>query len=311
MFDLPPAGIMHLPGPQFLAFYGIVAVIVLVTAFLLMFFADATGTDNLPSVPASPDPIEVAYLSGGVNAVLRTVVYDLRQLGLLTLEKDNRLVATGAPPTGLTRMQRRVLDKVLDRPEIGSLFKDKSLRSSLEAILDPMRARLAANDLLQPDSVRRTGAWTLGLGLLIVLGLAAAKIEVALSHGITKIQFLIILAIISSVCLFLLVSFFSKRTASRRGRAYLEAMRLAYSSRMPSAVARITPARSGRGGLAYDGALLLVALYGFDALKGTPDAAFAKAFARSDGGGGCGSSCGGGGDGGGGGCGGCGGGGGD
>jgi uncharacterized protein (TIGR04222 family) len=309
MFDLPPAGILHLPGPQFLAFYGIVAVIVLVAAFLLMFFADATGTDNLPSVPASPDPIEVAYLSGGVNAVLRTVVYDLRQLGLLTLEKDNRLVAEGAAPTALTRMQRRVLDKVLDRPEIGSLFKDKSPRSSLETILDPMRARLAANDLLRPDSVRRTRDWTLGLGLLILLGLAAAKIEIALSLGITKIEFLIFLAIFSSVCLFLLVSFFSRRAASRRGRAYLEAMRLAYSSRTPSALIGFTPARSGGHAMAFDGALLLVALYGFDALKGTPDAAFAKAFARSDGGGGCGSSCGGGGDGGG--CGGCGGGGGD
>ncbi len=308
MFDLPPAGILHLPGPQFLAFYGIVAIIVLVAAFLLMFFADTTGTDNLPSVPASPDAIEVAYLSGGVNAVLRTVVYDLRQLGLLTLEKDNRLVAAGVAPAALTRMQRRVLDKVLDRPKIESLFKDKSLRSGLEAILDPMRARLAANDLLQPDSVRRTRDWTLGLGLLILLGLAAAKIEIALSLGITRIQFLILLAMISSVCLFWLVSFFSKRPASRRGRAYLEAMRLAYSSRMPAAVARITPTASGGGG-AYNGALLLVALYGFDALKGTPDAAFAKAFAQSDGGGGCGSSCGGGGDGGG--CGGCGGGGGD
>ena len=286
MFDLPPAGILHLPGPQFLAFYGIVAAIVLVAAFLLMFFADTTGTDNLPSVPASPDPIEVAYLSGGVNAVLRTVVYDLRQLGLLTLEKDNRLVAAGAAPTTLTRMQRRVLDKVLDRPEIGSLFKDKSLRSSLEAILDPMRARLMANDLLRPDAVRRTRDWTLGLGLLVLLGLAAAKIEIALSLGITKIEFLIFLAILSSVCLFLLVSFFSRRAASRRGRAYLEAMRLAYSSLKPSALIGFTPARRGGDAMAFDGALLLVALYGFDALKGTPDAAFAKAFARSDGGGG-------------------------
>ena len=171
MFDLPPAGILHLPGPQFLAFYGIVAVIVQVAAFLLMSFADTTGTNNLPSVPASPDPIEVAYLSGGVNAVLRTVVYDLRRLGLLTLDDDNRLAAIGAAPRELTRMRRRVLDKVLDRPKIGSLFKDKALRSSLEATLDPMRGRLAANDLLQPDSVKRTRIWTLGLGLLILFGI--------------------------------------------------------------------------------------------------------------------------------------------
>ncbi len=309
MFDLPPAGILHLPGPPFLAFYGMVAVIVQVAAFLLMYFADTTGTNNLPSIPASPDPIEVAYLSGGVNAVLRTVVYDLRRLGLLTLDDDNRLAAIGAAPRELTRMRRRVLDKVLDRPKIGSLFKDKALRSSLEATLDPMRGRLAANDLLQPDSVKRTRIWTLGLGLLILLGLAAAKIEIALSLGNTKIQFLIFLAIFSSICLFLLVSYFSKRAASRRGRAYLEAIRLAYSSLTPSAPIGFIPPRSGGDTMAFDGALLLVALYGFDALKGTPDAAFAKAFARSDGGGGCGSGGGGDGGGGGGGCGGCGGGG--
>jgi uncharacterized protein (TIGR04222 family) len=310
MLDFPPSGILHLPGPQFLAFYGVVALVVLVAAFLLMFFADTTRTDNLPSVPVSPDPIEVAYLSGGVNAVLRTVVYDLRQQGLLTLEKEKHLVATGAAPATATRLQRCVLDKIQARPEIGSLFRDKTLRSRLEAILDPMRARLAASDLLQPDSVKRTRGWTLGLGLLVLLGLAAAKIEVALSLGITKVQFLIFLAILSSACLFFLVFFFSKRAASRRGRAYLEAMRLAYSSRLPWARVGFAPARGGEGGIAYDGALMLIALYGFDALKGTPDAAYAKAFARSDGGGGCGSSCGGGGDGGGGGgCGGCGGGG--
>lgn len=316
MFDLPPTGILHLPGPQFLVVYGVVVAIVLGAALLLMFFADATETGHLPNVPASPDPIEIAYLSGGVNAVLRTTVYDLRQRGLVALE-DQKLIPTRAAPTALTRLQRRVLEAIQSRPKVGKLFRDKPLLASIEAIVEPLRARLAREDLLQPASVKQTRNWVVSLGLLILLGLAGAKINIALAIGKSNIQFLVLLAMAASVILLIIAAQFSKRAASRRGAAFLEAMRLAYSTRLRSSIADFHPTPGGAGGLTLDSrSLFLVALFGFEALTGTPDAAFAKAFARSGGadggGGGCGSGCGGGGGGdGGGGCGGCGGGGGD
>lgn len=82
-------------------------------------------------------------------------------------------------------------------------------------------------------------------------------------------------------------------------------MRLAYSTRLQSTLAEIQPPLKTNPVSTWDGgALFFIALFGFDALKGTPDAAFAKAFGRSSGdGSGCGGGCGGDG-GGGGGCGG-------
>ncbi|MGA8171053.1 MAG: TIGR04222 domain-containing membrane protein [Methylocystis sp.] len=305
-----PIDILHLPGPQFLALYAIVAAVALGAAFLSMYFADRTDTARLPKIPPSPDPVEIAYLSGGPNAVLRTTVYDLRQRGLVTLENERRLARTGVAPASLTRLQRRVLDAIENRPEIRKIFADSTLRSDLAAILDPLRARLAANGLLQPASVKNARLWVLGIGLPVLLGLAGAKLWIAHELGKTNINGLIVLALFGSIALVAITLFLSRRVASRRGVAFVEAMRLAYAPSLRSTASNPSPIRGGAA--LDDGALLLIALFGFDALKGTSDAGFAKAFARSNDSGGCGlSSCGGGDGGGGSGCGGCGGGGGD
>jgi len=145
------------------------------------------------------------------------------------------------------------------------------------------------------------------------LGLAAAKLWIAHLLGKSNIGGLIFLAAFSSVGLLFILHFFSKGVVSRRGDAFLRAMRLAYSTRLQTALMDFPPIGSGGDAMALDrGSLFLIALFGFEALRGTPDAAFARAFSRSDGGGcssgGCGGGDGGGGDGGGG-CGGCGGGG--
>ena len=111
MVDLPLAAALHLPGPRFLVYYGVIVVIVLVAAALLMRFSDATRTEEPPSIPDSLDAIEIAFLSGGLSAVLRTVFYDLRQRGFLTLEGEKSLAPTQIMSEALTRLQQRVLDR--------------------------------------------------------------------------------------------------------------------------------------------------------------------------------------------------------
>jgi hypothetical protein len=80
--------------------------------------------------------------------------------------------------------------------------------------------------------------------------------------------------------------------ASRRGHAYLDAMRLAYGGRLKAAVAHIgSPGPEAR---AFHGAsLFLIGLYGFSPLKGTTEAMFAEAFSRGSQsqGSNCGTSC--------------------
>jgi uncharacterized protein (TIGR04222 family) len=312
-FDL--LNFLDLRGPEFLLFYGLVAICVVAASALAVSAADRTSVRQLPKVPSAPDPIEVAYLKGGSNHALRTAVYDLRQRGLLALDGD-RLKPTGAapPPGGLGPLFERVLYAVQAGPKISQLFSGRGLRGDVKRILEPLRAKLAAEEMLRPAAVGYAAAVILAVALALLVSLAWTKVEIGERLG-KPVGFLIALAMIAVLLEVVIVVGLASRAASRRGRAYLESIRTAYSSRLRTAAAGLGGVAQPLGvtGAAGTSLLLLVGLDGFSALKNTPDAAFAKAFAKSnsDGGGGsCGSSCsGGGGDGGGGGCGGCGGGG--
>lgn len=304
---------LNLPGPEFLNVYGVVAIVVLLATFLVIRFADHTDKTP-PPVPQKPDAIEIAFLQGGVNQVIRTIVYDLVQRGYAVLAPEDRIAPTNKQPQpgDLDALERRVLESIQAKPKAHELFGNRTQRKVLIELLEPVRTRLAAQDLLKPASVK---IWRLRAqiaGTLILAAFAGAKIYVALHTGHKNITYLSFLAGASIASLFALAYVMTRHHASRRGRAYLDAMHLAYESRLKATLAHIgSPGPEAR---AFEGAsLFLIGLYGFSALKGTSEEMFAQHFKRASGGGeggSCGSSCGGscgGGDGGGG-CGGCGGG---
>jgi uncharacterized protein (TIGR04222 family) len=306
--------ILSLPGPAFLDVYGAVVVAVLLASFLLIRFADRTGRLPPPPVPQTPKAVEVAFLQGGVNQVVRVLVYDLVQRGYAVLAPEDRIAPTGKlpQPGELDALESRVLESIQGKPKAHELFGNRTQRKTLLELLEPVRAGLAAQELLKPESVKLWRRRAQIAGTVILAGLAAAKIYVALTTGHANVFNLIFLCIAAISFLFALAYVQTRHHASRRGRAYLEAMRLAYDSRLKDAVSQIgSPGPAAR---AFEGAsLFLIGLYGFSARRGTSEEMFAAHFKRASGesGGSCGSSCGGscGGDGGGGGCGGCGGGG--
>jgi uncharacterized membrane protein YgcG len=128
----------------------------------------------------------------------------------------------------------------------------------------------------------------------IIIGLALAKIYVEWTAGVVNVAYLVFLAAASVASLFALAYVLTRTHASRRGHAYLDAMRLAYGGRLKEAVGHIgSPGPEAR---AFHGAaLFLIGLYGFAPLKGTTEAMFAEAFSRGSGSDGsdCGTSCGG------------------
>ncbi|WP_442753481.1 TIGR04222 domain-containing membrane protein [Methylocystis sp. JAN1] len=305
---------LNLPGPEFLNVFGALAIIVLVAGWLLIRVADQTDKRPPPPVPQNPDPVEVAFLQGGVNQVIRMISYDLVQRGYAALAPDDRIAPTAKRPEpgALDNMERRVLESIQAKPKAHELFANLTQRRELLAQLEPVRAKLAAEDLVKPESVKtwRTRVQIVGAPLLV--GFAGAKIYVALNAGHKNVWYLVFLCIAAVAGLFALCYVATRNHASRRGQAYLEAMKLAYKPRLDGALLEVGAPAPVK---AFEGAsLFLIGLYGFSVLKGTADAAFAAHFKRASGdggGGGCGSSCGGScgsGDGGGG-CGGCGGGG--
>jgi uncharacterized protein (TIGR04222 family) len=302
---------LDLPGPDFLNIYGVVVIAVLAATWLVIRMADRTDRRPPPPVPQNPDAMEVAFLQGGVNQVIRTLVYDLAQRGYVALAPEDRITPTTKRPQPgeLNALEARVLESVQAKPKAHELFQNRTQRNSLLDLLAPVRARLAAQELVKPESVKLWRRRAQIVGALVLAGFAAAKIYVAVQAGRSNFSYLVFLCLAAIASLFALAYALTRSHASRRGRAYLESMKLAYGDRLKAAVSHIgSPGPEAR---AFEGAsLFLIGLYGFSALKGTTEAMFAESFKRASSadGGGCGASCGGScGDGGGGGCGGCGG----
>ncbi|MFO1125326.1 MAG: TIGR04222 domain-containing membrane protein [Methylocystis sp.] len=293
MRNLP---ILNLPGPEFLNFFGLVVILVLAGAYLCIRFADRTDRRAPPPVPQNPDAMEVAFLQGGVNQVIRTLIYDLAQRGFVALAAEDHVVPTEKQPQPgeLNAMEARLLEAVEPKPKAHALFEDRALRGRLLEQLAPVRAKLAAEGLIKPKSVKIWRRRVQIGGTLVIAGLALAKIFVEWTKGPANLAYLIFLAAASVAVLFALAYALTRTHASRRGHAYLEAMRLAYGGRLNEAVAHIgSPGPEAR---AFQGAaLFLIGLFGFSPLKGTTEAMFAEAFSRGSqsGGADCGTSCGG------------------
>lgn len=288
--------ILALPGPEFLNVFGLVVILVLAATWLVIRLADRTDRQPPPPVPQNPDAMEVAYLQGGVNQVIRTLVYDLAQRGFVALAKGDRVVPKEKEPQSgeLNALEQIALQSAQAKPKARALFENRALRKQLLDELAPLRAKLATEELIKPEAVKiwRTRAQI--VGTLVIAGLALAKLYVSWDGGPANVSYLIFLAVASIAALFALAYVLTRSHASRRGHAYLDAMRLAYADRLKEAVGHIgSPGPEAR---AFHGAsLFLIGLYGFSVLKDTTEAMFAESFKRgsASGGGDCGTSCGG------------------
>ena len=298
--------IVNMPGPNFLGFYALVSLIVLL-AFNVIVRSDGTNQGAPPSVPTRPDPYEIAYLRGGVGAVICLAVYSLKRSQMIEMQAGGRVTSVPGLGPPANPLEARVLEELGPGASLNQLLGSRDLRASILGQCETFRQRLARQDLVMTDAARQK-ARALGIAAAIALGgLAALKVSVAQSHGHNNVGFLFGAAIVAIMALIVSVKIATRPVANRRGRAYLERVKSAY-------VWGGGPQTSGGSqfdSVASAAALLVVGAIGLGALNGTPDEAFAREFMRNSGGGasgGCGSGggCGGGG---GGGCGGCGGGG--
>jgi uncharacterized protein (TIGR04222 family) len=288
----------NMRGPDFLALYAIFACIAVFT-FIALASLDDDGRDA-PSrqIPAKPDPYELAYLRDGAGGVVWLAIYALKRAGLVELTKGGKLQRLeGAGPSN--RYEADVLNAVGPGSTPSAIIRAPG--GAVSSLLRTLESSLAARGLVRsPESRRRTAglAWWVGGALFAIAGY---KVIVATAHGHRNVGGLFIECGIAMLILLLAARFILRQRANTRGRLYLDRVKLAYERPRPnSAGAGLDPVN-----------MLLVGVYGFQVLTGTPDAAFAKQaqMAQSSGGCGGGSSCSGGGGsgcGGGGGCGGCG-----
>lgn len=299
---------LDLPGPQFLAFYTLVAAIVLV---LLWLARGAAERGHVPRVDTS-DPFLIADLRAGPSEALRVAAVSLIDRGLLVV--DDAAGTLQAKQHGqLMRPIERALQHAFKQPRPATdIFTDPELS---EACV-PYESTLTRLGLLPDADTRRARHRRLAFAVAVLALLAGTKIVVALQRGRTNIGFLIVLALVACVIAWALSM--ARRTG--RGDALLADLRRLFG-RLRERAASVRP-----GGATAEAALL-AAVFGLGALPAGGFGYVRRLYPRSverDSslssfwcGSSCGSSCGGGGggggagDGGGGGCGGCGGGGGD
>jgi uncharacterized protein (TIGR04222 family) len=293
----------NMRGPDFLVAYAIFACIAVMT-FIALAALDNNGRDA-PSrqIPVKPDPYELAYLRDGIGGVVWLAIYALKRAGLIELTNRGRLRRLqGARPSD--RYEAAVLSAIGPSSTPSAIIRDRSPGGSLSPLLRSLESSLAARGLVRsPESRTRTVrfAWSI-CGALSAI--AAYKVIVATTHGHRNVGGLFVECAISLTILLIAARLILRRRANTSGRTYLDRVKLAYERPRPN-----TAATAGTGLDSVN--MLLVGVYGFQVLTGTPDAAFAKQaqLAQSSGSDGGGSSCSGGGGsecGGGGGCGGCG-----
>ncbi len=314
--------LMHNPiadmyGPYFLLLYGAVIAVTFLACWWVLRSRDWTASLPTPPVPPSPDAYEIAYLRGGENEVVRSVIFSLVQRGYLQINqqgKEPSIERAPEPPDRhqLPTLERRVFDWFSTPHTAGEVFRSSGLPEQIKSFCATYEQRLHRENLLMPAEMRTAAIQVWMAGALVIIALGGYKLFVALAKGRHNVAFLVVMAIVS---LLLLIKICHLPRLSSKGRAYLRNLQLAFE-RLKARTAGATAAPAVNSAAAVDPSLLLlVGVFGVAALSGTPYDYYQQTFRRAAAGGGsCGSSScsssggdGGGGGCGGGGCGGCGG----
>jgi uncharacterized protein (TIGR04222 family) len=268
----------NLSAVDFLNIFGLVVLGVLSLIYFAIFFADRSGRAPLP-IPDTPDPMETAYLSGGLSQVIRTLIYDLDERGFVLLANDGRIKIANElfKSDQIGELERRLLEKIRTSPKIQEIFDDRALRDDLHRLLTPVRARLGLENLLLSPGVLNVRRVAEILGALTILFFGGVKAKLLLDAGQSNISYLLFLIIASIASVYALGYVLTRNVASRRGRLHIEAMRGHFADRLEATIAQIrSPGPMAR---AFSGAALyLIGLYGLSILKGTTEAKFAEAF---------------------------------
>jgi uncharacterized protein (TIGR04222 family) len=189
-----------LQGPDFLLFYFVLCVAVLVVQGLLIRAAES----GEPPALALDDPYEIAYLRGGAAEAARVALLSLIDRGILQLRVERPGRGTPRPvilqnPTVWHQAPRLPLEQAIytlaEQPVAASTIPSR--RTIVEAC-EVYRQRLAERGLV-PDEAAKDRRWTIFLvSLAVVLGVAGIRLALAWIRHRPNVGFLVIMAVAAS-----------------------------------------------------------------------------------------------------------------
>lgn len=245
-----------LAGPQFLLFYVIFAGVVIAGT---VFWRKRAELTESPRIDLS-DPYLIAYLRGGEREVLRVATIALIDRGLLESKGPQIKRAEKASPSSVHKpIEKALLQKYASSGEASWLFEDDGLSKVCESYDKTLRqARLL------PDEWVKQRRWMRFLVACLLLGgVGASKVLIALVAGRTNVGFLIVLMAIAIP----LAAWLSFPRLTESGKAMLEDVRNLYGGLRDRAALSV----AGNAGVEP---LMLAAVFGIGALAG-PSFAYA------------------------------------
>ena len=291
-----------IPGPQFLLIFAVLAFASILFAWYLA-NADGSGDYRMPG-PNSLDPMLISALSGGKNAVIRTVIFDLWNRNMIKISGEGpAALIEGIPSSeklGSTIHEAVYQFTLRGTKQPSQLFSDTKLNTEIDALLEPTLRDLERQRLLQrSDDLSRTrlAFWA---AILIIAAIGGTKLVLGISRY-KPVGFLVVELIISFIALMAAVRPWGLKP-TRLGYRYLK--------RLKKHFGWMQEHLSKKNHYTGIDPVFAVAIFGVSPLIGSPlFDPFGKAFrtgstSQSSG---CGGSSGCSGGGGGGGCGGCGG----
>jgi uncharacterized protein (TIGR04222 family) len=224
----------NLPGPEFLAVYLAVIFVTLAVVWTARWYTDSSRWILLPEVAPNPDPYELAWLRGGEAEVLRLAIFSLLERGLLTKADDNRIGQASvdqAALNGLVPLELALFEHFAVPQSAGELFRGDAPWRLRDACL-LYGTRMEGEQFLITSKMRLQRVFNAMMGGLVIVGLGAFKLDVALSRHKTNVGLLIALAALSCIALILLAR---SGRLSARGKSYLDRLKVAYGGLTRSA----------------------------------------------------------------------------
>ena len=177
-----------LRGPEFLGFYAVFAAVVVVVTWLVRRGLDGTGAP-----PRLSDPYALAMIREGRTEAVKTALLALHERGAIKIDDDAAVPEDGAHfAPGLEAALAARLKR-------NASWKGAEHDAGVKSALDAMESSLVAKGLLPSSATIAKRKALLITSELVLLGVAATKIAIALSRGRTNVLFLIILAGVAAV----------------------------------------------------------------------------------------------------------------
>lgn len=283
--------ILHNPlaemyGPKFLLLYGVVIAMIIGACWLMVSVADLTKKLPLPLVPADLDPYEIAYLRGAQRQVTQLAVFNLIQRRYLQLNKKNIERSPDHPKIEkLTPLEQEIFAWFTKSRTAAEV--EFALPSKIQEHCQVYKQILQNQQLLYLPEWRTTAQQVSLIGSAIILSLGGYKFLVALINGHHNVTFLISMTVFAFIMLRVIC--YSPPRLSYLGQKYLHQLQDVFAQFKQKS-------KNGIPTLTSEYALLL-ALFGVNALIGTPYDSYRKMFISSrssyttSSSGTCGSSC--------------------